>query len=92
MNKGKKVARYSDPIMTSPVVGIAVLFVFYVLWRCANATDKPKIEGIPEIPGWPIIGSLHELGEVHARVAQRWAMKYGPVFQARLGNKVCGDG
>jgi phenylacetate 2-hydroxylase len=74
--------------MTSPIIGAAVLFVLFVLWRWANSTDQPKIAGIPEIPGWPIFGSLHELGEVHARVAQRWAKKYGPVFQARLGNKV----
>ena len=75
--------------MVSPVIGAAVLAICFVLWKWANATDMPKIAGIPEIPGWPIIGSLAELGEVHARVAQRWAKKYGPVFQARLGNKVC---
>ena len=76
--------------MVSPVVGAAILFVFFVLYRWAYSTDQPKIQGIPEIPGWPIFGTLHELGEIHARVAQRWAKKYGPVFQARLGNKVSG--
>jgi phenylacetate 2-hydroxylase len=75
--------------MTSPIIGAAVLFVLFVLWKWTNSTDQPKIAGIPEIPGWPIVGSLYELGEVHARVAQKWAKKYGPVFQARLGNKVC---
>jgi phenylacetate 2-hydroxylase len=74
--------------MASPVISLAVLFVLFVLWRWVNATDKPKIKGIPEIPGWPLFGSLFELGEVHAREAQKWAKKYGPVFQARLGNKV----
>ena len=74
--------------MTSPVIGVAILFVFYALWRWANSTDQPKIGGIPEIPGLPIVGSLYELGDVHARVAARWAKKYGPVFQVRMGNKV----
>lgn len=47
----------------------------------------PKIKGIPEIPGLPLLGSLVELGENHALVAQKWAKKYGPVFQVRMGNK-----
>jgi phenylacetate 2-hydroxylase len=74
--------------MVSPIISAAVLFVFYALWRWANSTDKPKIEGIPEIPGYPIFGSLYELGTLHCKVAQNWAKKYGPVFQVKLGHKV----
>lgn len=75
--------------MVSPVVSAALLFVLYAAWRWANSTDKPKIEGIPEIPGYPIFGSLYELGTLHCKVAQKWAQKYGPVFQVKLGHKVC---
>jgi len=74
--------------MPSPVVGFAVLSVLYVIYQYLYKTDIPKIKGLPEIPGWPLFGSLHELGEYHAKVAQKWAKKYGPVFQVRLGNKV----
>jgi hypothetical protein len=74
--------------MTSPIVATAALLGIYVLWKYLYHTDQPKIKGLPEIPGWPIFGSLIELGEYHARVAQKWAAKYGPVFQVRLGNKV----
>ena len=74
--------------MTIPiyVAGAAVLCFF--LYRVLYGTDTPRIEGIPEIPGLPLFGSLLELGTDHAKVAQRWAKKYGPVFQVRMGNRV----
>lgn len=65
--------------------GIALVVIALHL---LNATDIPKIKGIPEIPGIPIFGNLIQLGEVHARKAGEWAKKYGPVFQVRMGNKV----
>lgn len=75
--------------MAFPVVYIAaVAVVSYLLYSFLYATDVPKIKGIPEIPGLPLFGSLLELGENHAKVAQGWAKKYGPVFQVRMGNKV----
>lgn len=70
------------------VWGIAVISIIYLLVRYFNSTDIPKIKGLPEIPGYPIFGSLLELGNKHAVVAKKWAEKYGPVFQARLGNRV----
>lgn len=72
------------------VIGIAVLAAVYFLYKFVNATDTPKIKGLPEIPGVPIFGNLIQLGTDHARVAQKWAAKYGPVFQTRLGNRVSG--
>lgn len=70
------------------VLGIAALALIFVVLRTLNATDVPKIKNLPEIPGVPIFGNLIQLGTDHARVARRWAAKYGPVFQTRLGNKV----
>ena len=75
--------------MSSQVLGIAILAILYALYRFLNSTETPKIKGTPEIPGVPLFGNLLQLGVDHARVAQKWAKKYGPVFQARLGNKVC---
>ncbi|KOS18789.1 Phenylacetate 2-hydroxylase [Escovopsis weberi] len=69
------------------LVGLTVAAVAYTIIRYLNSTDVAKIKGIPEIPGVPIFGNLIQLGVDHARVAQRWAAKYGPVFQTRLGNK-----
>ena len=72
---------------SSPVLGIAFVSIIYVLWKLLSQTEQPQIKGLPEIPGWPIFGSLFELSTKHALVAQKWSKKYGPVFQARLGNK-----
>lgn len=70
------------------VIGIAAIAAVYFFLKFLNATDTPKIKGLPEIPGVPIFGNLIQLGTDHARVAQKWAAKYGPVFQTRLGNRV----
>ncbi|TGO59513.1 hypothetical protein BOTNAR_0161g00240 [Botryotinia narcissicola] len=45
------------------------------------------IKNLPEIPGYPLFGSLLEFGVSHALVAKRLAGKYGAVFQVRLGNR-----
>lgn len=74
--------------MTAQVIFIAAAAAIIFVWKLLSSTDTPKIKGLPEIPGWPILGSLAELGNNHAKVAQGWAKKYGPVFQARLGNRV----
>ncbi|KAF4540578.1 Phenylacetate 2-hydroxylase protein [Lasiodiplodia theobromae] len=73
--------------MSIQVATVAVVAAIYFLIRLLNRTDVPKIKGIPEIPGWPIFGSLIELGENHAKVAREWSKKYGPVFQVRMGNR-----
>jgi phenylacetate 2-hydroxylase len=75
--------------MTASTVAFAVLVLAYFIVRWLNRTDMPKIKGLPEIPGVPIFGNLLQLGEHHAKVAGSWAKKYGPVFQVRLGNRVC---
>ncbi|KAF2264583.1 cytochrome P450 phenylacetate hydroxylase-like protein [Lojkania enalia] len=73
--------------MTAPVIIAAALFITFLAYRVLYGTDTPKIKGIPEIPGLPLFGSLFELGVDHAKVAQKWAKKYGPVFQVRMGNR-----
>lgn len=74
--------------MTIPIyiAGVAVLSFF--LYKLLYGTDTPHIKGLPEVPGLPLFGSLFELGTNHAKVAQGWAKKYGPVFQVRMGNRV----
>jgi phenylacetate 2-hydroxylase len=74
--------------MSYQIIAFAALAVAFVIIKILNATDVPKIKGLPEIPGVPIFGNLLQLGVDHARVTGRWASKYGPVFQTRLGNRV----
>ncbi|KAF4306251.1 Cytochrome P450 [Botryosphaeria dothidea] len=73
--------------MSFQVTAIAVISAIYFLIRLLNRTDVPKIKGLAEIPGYPIFGSLIELGNNHAKVAREWSKKYGPVFQVRMGNR-----
>lgn len=72
----------------SPVQGLILLLVLFLLFKYVNRTDVPKIKGLPEIPGIPMFGNLLQLGNEHAKRAKELAKKYGPVFQVRLGNKV----
>lgn len=74
--------------MTVQTLAIAVVTVVYFIIRYLNRTDVPKIKGLPEIPGVPLFGNLLQLGVEHAQVTAKWAKKYGPVFQVRMGNKV----
>lgn len=74
--------------MSYQVITAAAVVVVYLVVKFLSITDTPKIKGIPEIPGVPIFGNLIQLGTDHARVTKKWAEKYGPVFQTRLGTKV----
>lgn len=74
--------------MTVQTLAIAVVTVVYFVIRYLNRTDVPKIKGLPEIPGVPLFGNLLQLGNQHAVVAGKWAKKFGPVFQVRMGNRV----
>lgn len=75
--------------MTLQTLAIAAVAVVLFIVRYLNRTDVPKIKGLPEIPGVPMFGNLLQLGEKHATVAGAWAKKFGPVFQVRMGNRVC---
>ncbi|RLL93249.1 hypothetical protein CFD26_100478 [Aspergillus turcosus] len=78
---------YKRRSWSSGTIAIAVLAAVYFLIRYLNRTDIPKIKNLPEIPGVPLFGNLLQLGDQHATVAAKWAKKYGPVFQVRMGNK-----
>jgi phenylacetate 2-hydroxylase len=69
--------------MSYLIVASAVLLTAFVVVQLLCKTEQPKIKGIPEIPGWPIVGNLLQLGSDHASVCMKWAEKYGPVFQVR---------
>jgi len=74
--------------MTLQTAVFAAIAVIFFAMKYFNCTDIPKIKGLPETPGVPIFGSLISWGSSHPRYAGRLAKKYGPVFQARFGNRV----
>ncbi len=65
----------------------AFIIILFCLFKFFDSTDIPKIPGLPEAPGWPIFGSLFQLGDNHAKALLQMAKKLGPVFQVRMGNK-----
>jgi len=71
------------------VAGLAIIAVIYVVIKLLSQTDTPKIKGLPDVPGLPIFGSLIKFGTDHATAAYELSKKYGPVFQVKLGNRVC---
>jgi phenylacetate 2-hydroxylase len=75
--------------MSFQAIGLALIAIIFFVIRYFNRTDVLKIKNLPEIPGVPIFGNLLQFGSNHAKVAAAFAEKYGPVFQVRLGNRVC---
>jgi phenylacetate 2-hydroxylase len=69
--------------MSSTAISSVLLVLAVAVFRYLFQTEQPRIKGIPEIPGWPIVGNLLQLGSDHAAVCMKWAEKYGPVFQVR---------
>jgi len=75
-------------LLTSPqVLPFFLIALVYAALKIIDRTDVPQIKNLPEIPGVPLFGNLLQLGQDHAKVAQRWSEKYGPVFQVRMGNR-----
>ena len=68
--------------MSLLVLALAIVLVLAIL-QFLSKTEQPRIKGIPEVPGWPVVGNLLQLGSDHAAVCMKWAAKYGPVFQVR---------
>ncbi|KAF1953340.1 cytochrome P450 phenylacetate hydroxylase-like protein [Byssothecium circinans] len=73
--------------MTLPIIVATAAVITFFAYKFLFGTDTPHIKGLPEVPGLPLFGSLLEFGTNHAKVAQRLAEKYGPVYQVRLGNR-----
>ncbi|CAF1075489.1 unnamed protein product [Adineta steineri] len=69
------------------LVLVGIIIVILLLIKLVDSTDIPKIHGLPEASGWPIFGSLFELGGNHSKALSKMAKKLGPVFQIRMGSK-----
>nr|POE58679.1 phenylacetate 2-hydroxylase [Quercus suber] len=74
-------------LLSTQFLPVFFIVVAFVVSRLLDGTDIPEIKGIPQAPGVPVFGSLFHLGTKHAKVAQRWSKRYGPVFQVRMGNR-----
>jgi phenylacetate 2-hydroxylase len=66
---------------------IGIIIIIYLVYQRLSSTDVPKIDGLLEAAGWPVFGSLFELGDNHSAALSRMSKNLGPVFQIRMGNK-----
>jgi hypothetical protein len=64
---------------------LSLLFAILLL----DKTDIPYIKNLPSVPALPIYGSLPQLGTEHPKRFAELSKRFGPVFQIRLGNRVC---
>lgn len=74
-------------LLQPQILPFFLIAVVYAIIKVIDRTDVPKIKGLPEVPGIPILGNLRQLGDNHAVSTMNLAKKYGPVFQVRLGNR-----
>lgn len=62
--------------------------LFLVIFLVLAAFKRPKRlqhRPIPSPPRWPIIGNLHQLGELQHQSLWNLSKKYGPVMLLKLG-------
>lgn len=71
--------------LTLVTCGISAFFILFLF----DTTDVPYVRNLPSIPGLPIFGNLIQLGVEHPKRLAELSKKYGPVYQMRLGNRVC---
>ncbi|OAE20191.1 hypothetical protein AXG93_3802s1040 [Marchantia polymorpha subsp. ruderalis] len=67
-------------------IGIAILWALVVLYitKFTKGSKKPRLP--PGPPAWPVVGSLHLLGQLPHRDMKDLADKYGPLMSLRLGS------
>ena len=50
-----------------------LIALVYTAVKILDRTDIPKIKGLPEIPGLPIVVNLYGLGDNQAKKAAEWS-------------------
>ena len=69
---------------SSPLFVILAAIVGWIAWSVTPPTPEPDLPG-PR--GWPIVGSLFQLGRDPAHTYHMWSKIYGPVFKIRSANR-----
>ncbi|KAG7626640.1 Cytochrome P450 71B26 [Arabidopsis thaliana] len=62
-----------------------LFFIIFLLLAAFKRKNQGKHRRIPSPPGFPIIGNLHQLGELQHQSLWKLSKKYGPVMLLKLG-------
>jgi hypothetical protein len=62
-----------------------LFFIIFLLLAAFKRKNHGKHRRIPSPPGFPIIGNLHQLGELQHQSLWKLSKKYGPVMLLKLG-------
>lgn len=70
------------------IYGMATAVVAVVLYLCVNEVirSRSRIAGFGGPRGLPVVGNLLHVQDYSAQKYQKWAEKFGDVYQVQLGN------
>ncbi|KAL5713269.1 hypothetical protein ACHQM5_015361 [Ranunculus cassubicifolius] len=66
---------------------LPLIFLPWLIWKRNKKPDNNKANLPPTPPKLPIIGNLHQLGNLRHRSLQKLSEKYGPIFLMQFGQK-----
>ncbi|KAG6515252.1 cytochrome P450 71A9-like [Zingiber officinale] len=68
------------------IISFPLLLLFYLRRRQKANKESSSLRLAPGPPGFPIIGNLHQIGDLPHRSLHQLSLAYGPILRLRLGS------
>ncbi|ODV63648.1 cytochrome P450, partial [Ascoidea rubescens DSM 1968] len=70
------------------VIIVSIVFLVYIVINYFfGVGPSTPIQNLPQVPGLPIVGNLHQVLYNPTVTYSNWAKKYGDVYQIKLGSE-----